>query len=418
MSLRDLISDVLKTLWTNKLRTFLTMFGIAWGIVSIVLMVAAGEGMRVGQEKQQQTFARDLMIIHPGRTSMQAGGTRAGRELHFDLTDPEQVAAASPACRYVVPELSRYLRVHSNYNSALPTVSGSWPPFAEIRSIDIAQGRFYDWDDVRQARRVVVLGSELYKQLFPEGGALGENVYIQSIPYVVIGVMRDKKQNSSYDGWDVNKAFVPATIMEAEMPTPPYQYPHSVDRLLVQPMSVNQHPDCEHQMTLALAHLHNFDPSDKEAISNWDTLKGAAAFKKMTDGMKYFLGAVGVTTLFLGGIGVMNVMLVAVRERTREIGIRKALGATSASILRQFFLETMIVVFLSGGVGLAIAYGLCGFVDSFPMPPFFAGLLPTWQSGALAIGVLGLVAVCAAMYPARQAAAVDPIEALRFEAGG
>jgi putative ABC transport system permease protein len=134
--------------------------------------------------------------------------------------------------------------------------------------------------------------------------------------------------------------------------------------------------------------------------------------------MKYFLGAVGVTTLFLGGIGVMNVMLIAVRERTREIGVRKALGATAHSILRQFFLETMIVVLLSGAIGIGIAYGLCAFVDSFPMPNYFAGLLPTWQSGTVAIGLLGAIAFCAALYPARQAARVDPIEALRFEAGG
>jgi putative ABC transport system permease protein len=138
----------------------------------------------------------------------------------------------------------------------------------------------------------------------------------------------------------------------------------------------------------------------------------------MTDGMKYFLGAVGITTLFLGGIGVMNVMLVAVRERTREIGVRKAVGAPAASILRQFFMETVIIVGLSGGIGMAIAYGLCALVNLLPMPQFFAGLLPTWQSGTVAITLLGTIAIFAAMYPARRAASIDPIEALRHEAGG
>jgi putative ABC transport system permease protein len=206
--------------------------------------------------------------------------------------------------------------------------------------------------------------------------------------------------------------------MQQDLPNKPPQVARSVDRLLIAPLGVAEHESCKHQLTLALAHLHGFDPLDKEAISNWDTLENAEAFRTMTDGMKYFLGAVGVTTLFLGGIGVMNVMLIAVRERTREIGIRKALGAPSHSILRQFFLETMLVVFLSGAIGLAIAYGLCALVDSFPMPDFFAGLLPTWQSGALAVGLLGLIAFCAALYPASQAARIDPIEALRFEAGG
>jgi putative ABC transport system permease protein len=144
----------------------------------------------------------------------------------------------------------------------------------------------------------------------------------------------------------------------------------------------------------------------------------AKAFEKMTDGMKYFLGAVGIVTLFLGGLGVMNVMMVAVRERTREIGVRKALGAPANTILKQFFFEAILIALLSGGIGLAVAYGICGLVDLLPMPDFFAGLLPTWQSGTIACGILGSIAVLSALYPARKAASIDPIEALRFEAGG
>jgi putative ABC transport system permease protein len=167
-----------------------------------------------------------------------------------------------------------------------------------------------------------------------------------------------------------------------------------------------------------LGRLHGFNPLDKEACPIWDTVQEAKAFRQMTDGMKYFLGAVGVVTLFLGGLGVMNVMMVAVRERTREIGVRKALGAPAHTILKQFFIEALFIAFVSGAIGMGIAYGLCSLVDLLPMPDFFAGLLPTWRSGLIACLLLGTIAVVSALYPARRAASVDPIEALRFEAGG
>jgi putative ABC transport system permease protein len=395
------------------------MFGIAWGVVSIVLMVAAGEGLRVGQKKVAESFARDLMIVFAGRTSLQAGGTRAGRRIFFETTDVPIMQADSPSCRYIMPELGQEnLNVHSSYNTGLPIVTGSYPEFTEIRSIDIALGRYYNWEDMNQKRRVAFLGSEIKKQLFGSRNPVGETIYINSHPYSVIGVMKNKDQDSSYDGWDVNKIFLPFSVMQEDFPNKAPATPLSVDRLLVQPRSVEEHEACKGEIRASLGRIHNFDRTDKEAAGIWDTLEEAKAFAKMTDGMKYFLGAVGITTLFLGGIGVMNVMLVAVRERTREIGVRKAVGAPAASILHQFFAETVIIVFLSGGVGLAVAYGICALVNLAPMPQFFAGLLPTWQSGAVAIFMLGSVALFAAMYPARRAASIDPIEALRYEAGG
>jgi putative ABC transport system permease protein len=419
MVLRDLIGDVLRTLWSHKLRTFLTMFGIAWGIVSIVLMVAAGEGLRKGQEEQTRNLGKDIMIVFHGRTSMQVGGTRAGRAVRWVNGDVATVQADSPDCEYALPELEQdSVRVHSNYNNAALTVTGSYPPFGYIRSLDVSQGRFYDWDDQNEERRVAFLGSDAAKQLFPGRDAVGQNVYIDDIPYAVVGVMLKKKQDSSYDGWDVNKVFIPFSAMMRDFPNKPPATEDSLDQLLVTPKSVEQHEACKGQIRAALGRLHNFDPRDKEACPIWDTVQEAKAFRQMTDGMKYFLGAVGVVTLFLGGIGVMNVMMVAVRERTREIGVRKALGAKASTILRQFFIEALIIAFLSGGIGLGIAYGLCSLVDLLPMPDFFAGLLPTWQSGVIACVLLGSIAVVAALYPARRAASIDPIEALRYEAGG
>jgi putative ABC transport system permease protein len=419
MSLKDLIGDVFRTLWSHKLRAFLTMFGIAWGIVSIVLMVAAGEGLRKGQAEQTKNLGKDVMIVFHGRTSLQAGGTHSGRTVHWEDGDIPVVQAESPDCEYAIPELEQdTVRVHSNFNNAAFTVTGSYPPFGYIRSLDVGEGRFYNWDDQAQGRRVAFLGTDASKQLFPGRNPVGENVYLNDFPYVVVGVMASKKQDSSYDGWDVNKVFIPFGAMRRDFPDKPPGTSSTFDQLLVTPKSVPQHEACKHEIRVALARMHRYDPADKEACPIWDTVQEAQAFQTMTDGMKYFLGAVGVVTLLLGGLGVMNVMLVAVRERTREIGVRKAIGAPAGTILRQFFFEALIIALLSGGLGLGVAFGLCALVDMLPMPPFFAGLIPDWTSGLIATGLLGTIAVLAALYPARKAAVIDPIEALRYEAGG
>jgi putative ABC transport system permease protein len=418
MTFSDLLRDTLATLWAHKRRTMLTMFGIAWGIVSITIMVAAGEGLGAGIQKNQETFGKDVMIVFAGRTSMQAGGMRSGRLVRWKEEDYLQVAKEAPACKYVMPELGNNVQVRSLFNNGDLQVVGALPPFTEIRSVTVAHGRFYNDEDNAEARNVAFLGSDAKKQLFAEREAIGQTVWLNGIPYTVIGVMKPKEQNSSYDGADVRKVFIPFSSMRRDFPNKPPAVEHSVDRLLVAPWSLETHPDCVKQIRHSLGRLHNFDPRDKEAAGIWDTVKEAEANRMIIVGMEVFMGAVGVATLFLGGLGVMNVMLVSVRERTREIGVRKALGATRESILRQFFLETIIVVAISGGTGLIIAYGFCALVNLLPMPQFFEGLLASWKLGALSIFLLGLIAVLSALYPANRAASVDPIEALRFEAGG
>jgi putative ABC transport system permease protein len=418
MSFYDLLGDTFRTLWAHKLRTFLTMFGIAWGIISIMLMVAAGEGLRVGQKKVAENFGKDIMILFAGRTSMQAGGTRAGRAIHFDSNDYRFVQHEATACQDVMPELGNNLLVHSDFNSGSLLVAGSLPAFARIRTIPVAEGRFYNVEDEAEGRRVAFLGTDAKKQLFASRNALGRTVYLAGTPYTVIGVMREKEQDSSYDGRDISKIFIPFNSMIRDFPNKPPANPHSIDRMLVTPKSVEHHETCKWEVRRALGRVYGFDPRDEEAIHIWDTVENAKAFYQMTEGMKYFLGAVGIISLFLGGIGVMNVMLVAVRERTREIGVRKAVGATRGVILSQFFAETTIIVFVSGAAGMGVVFGLCSLVNSMKMPQYFAGLLATWTSGLLALALLGLVALLSALYPASRAAAVDPIEALRYEAGG
>lgn len=418
MSFRDLLLDTLVTLWAQKRRTLLTMFGIAWGIISITVMVAAGEGLGDGIEKNQQTFGKDVMIVFAGRTSMQAGGARAGRAMHWMEEDYKKVAAESPACKYVMPELGNDAQVRSLFNSGTIPVVGALPPFSEIRSVTPGQGRFYNDEDNENARNVAFLGSDSKKQLFAERDALGQTVWMNGIPYTVIGVMKAKDQNSSYDGFDTRKIFIPFNSMRRDFPNKPPAVEHTVDRLLIAPWSLETHKDCVRQLRRTLGRLHNFDPRDEEAAAIWDTVKNAQANRMIIVGMEIFMGAVGIATLFLGGLSVMNVMLVSVRERTREIGVRMALGATRHSILKQFFLETIFVVAISGAAGLIISYGFCALVNLAPMPPFFSGMLTNWRIGAMTVSLLGVISVLSALYPANRAASVDPIEALRFEAGG
>ncbi len=416
MFFRELVAQTIRNLLAHKLRSFLTMFGIAWGIVSITVMVAAGEGLRVGQRKARETLGKDIMIVFGGRTSLQAGGLRAGKLVRLVDADFPAVRDSTPDCQHVVPELGNLANARSEFNSGRFTVTGSHTVFQEIRSIKLDQGRFYHLEDLTEGRRVAILGDEVRRQMFGTRPALGATLRVGDFPYRVIGLMEKKDQDSNYDGPDNSKIFIPFSAMRRDFPDAPPGTHYTVDRLIVTPKSYEQHEACEWQVRSALARMHNFDPHDKEAAPIWDTVKEAKLFAQMTDGMKYFLGAVGVTTLFLGGIGVMNIMLVAVRERTREIGLRKSLGATRHNILVQFFSEALLLVGLSGGTGIAVALTICWLVNLIPMPQYFAGLLVTPTALVGSAVALALVGVGSGLYPAWRASLLTPVEALRFEA--
>jgi putative ABC transport system permease protein len=322
--------------------------------------------------------------------------------------------------------------VKSAYNAAAILVDGVEPQYQDIRTIEVDRGRLFNEADEREARRVALVGFDATTQLFATRDSVGQTIQLNGLPYTVIGRIRKKDQDSAYNGRDNDKVFVPFTAMARDFPRA--DAPDGVlSQIILAPRDsvVADLPSILNARTgriedidwpLArevrriLAGRHGFDPDDRDAIRVWDTSLESIMFGRMIQAMKDFFSIVGLVTLSLGGLGVMNIMLVAVRERTREIGIRKALGATTGHIQRQFFLEGFVLTLLSGAAGFALALALCALVNLAPMPARFEGMVLTWQSGVAAVLALVCIGVVTSTYPARRAAQLPPVEALRFEA--
>jgi putative ABC transport system permease protein len=321
--------------------------------------------------------------------------------------------------------------VKSAYNAATTRVVGIEPPYQDIRTIELEYGRLFTWNDEEQISRVAIVGHDMAQQLFGQRHVLGETLMLNGVPYAVIGKIRKKEQDSNYNGPDNNKIFVPFAAMMRDLPRRDAE-PGTISDIIIAPKPhvVAALPavldartgriedvewPLERHTRQILARRHGFDPADRQAMDMWDTSLETLMFGRMIDHMKRFFTIVGIVTLALGGIGLMNIMLVAVKERTREIGVRKALGATTRVIQRQFFLEGFFLALLSGGAGMAIALALCRLVNMAPLPERFSGMILSWQAGAGALLTLVAIGIATSTYPARRAAELPPVEALRFE---
>jgi len=430
--MRDVLAQVFANLRANKLRSFLTMFGILWGVISVVVLSATGEGFQRGNQHVLEELGKNVGIVWGGRTSLQAGGERAGRAVLLTLDDARALARESSMIAVVSPELQRFgMTAKSDFNSARPAVSGIEPQYQEIRTIDIEHGRAFRFTDEEQALRVAIVGADTTAQLFGTRESIGQTITMNGLPYTVIGKIRKKDQDSNYSGPDNEKIFIPYSSMARDFPRQGVA-PGVVSNLIVSPRQtvVDGLPavlnartgriedidwPLEREVRRILGPRHRFDPADRNAVAVWDTTLETLMFGRMVQTMKDFFSLVGLVTLALGGLGVMNIMLVAVRERTREIGLRKALGATTRQIQKQFFLEGFLLTMISGAVGFVVALLLCAAVNTLPMPPRFQGMILTWQAGAIAVVVLTLIGVITSTYPARRAALLPPVEALRFE---
>jgi putative ABC transport system permease protein len=348
------------------------------------------------------------------------------------VADARALATESRLIAVVSAEIQRgSISIRSAHNAASLQVHGIEPQYQAIRTIDVERGRMFGFQDEAEGRRVAIIGADATAQLFGSRDSLGQRVYLNGLPYTVIGKIRKKDQDSSYSGPDNEKVFVPFSAMLRDFPRTDAE-PGVLSNLIVSPHQwvVDQLPavleartgriedidwPVEQEVRRILAPRHRFDPTDRNAVAMWDTSLETLMFGRMIEHMNWFFALVSVVTLALGGLGVMNIMLVAVRERTREIGVRKALGATTNQVQRQFFLEGFLLTMLSGAIGFAVALALCVGVNQLPMPVRFQGMAVTWTAGMGAVGLLVLIGVITSTLPARRAAQLPPVEALRFE---
>jgi len=402
--LRQMLQDVRH----QKMRTLLTLFGITWGTVSVALLVSFGEALQKRIAKNQHGLGENIVIAWPSRTSLPFQGLGKGRKLRVSEDDVEALRREIPEAVFSgehEKEKSAFRRERARLS---PQMSANSPIFAVMRNIiPAAGGRYIDTVDVDRRRRVVFLGDKLKQDLFHDQDAVGKTVMVDNIPFLVIGVMQEKAQDSSYSGQDKNKAFVPETTYRGLFSE------RYVDDIIFQAKDEALVPEVTRKVYEVLGRRLKFDPKDKEAIGMWDTTEGEKFFRVFFGVFRAFLGVIGSFTLIVGGIGVSNIMYVVVEERTREIGVKLAVGAKPRFILGQFLVETMTLTAVGGLLGFLLTLGVIAV-----FPHALDEYVGTPEASAVVIlttaALLGVIGLAAGYFPARRASLLDPVVALKL----
>lgn len=412
--LRDLLREAYSAMRHNLRRTTLTMLGMAWGIATVVMLLAYGNGFGQACANIFANFGTKLMIVVPGRSSMQAGGQKAGEKMKLKLEDVDILTANLPQITRITPEASKQASLQFDTRTYTYNVSGEYPNALSIRALDIAQGRFYNGEDEMQRARVIVLGSEAKEKLFSGRNALHERIRVDGLSFEVIGILKPKMQAGDDN---INRAsYVPFSTMGDLKDT------YYVDSIWFS-YETNEYTRLEQSVRYILAAQHKFNPSDRRALLVFNLMDQIHQFELITLGLKILLAFIGTITLGIGGVGLMNMMLVSVTQRTREIGLEKSLGARGKDIFFQFLAEAMTITFMGGALGVILAYVVALSVGRLTL---YSAIAQHAEAGdvklvidpitlVVATMILSLVGLVSGMLPAIRASRLDPIEALRYE---
>ena len=413
--LLDIFGQTLRTLWAHKLRSFLTMFGIAWGVGSLLLLVGLGEGFRSGNRRQFDELGENVMFIFGGRAPAVAGSFTSMHEYYLTQQDYKDILRDCTDVKDAVPILQRGdVRAVSDYFQSSGSLMGVPAKFNQLRYMPIADGRWLNDFDDSQKRAVVVLGDESRRLLFPGRPSIDNTILLNGVRFQVIGTLK-RIGHGDNNGMNL-RIFIPFNTMQQYFPRINVGESSDVISFInYQPRSRDLHEVAQQEVHKVIGRNHGFNYLDPDAFDEWDSIKTADSIGKIFDAMNAFLGTVGLVTLGLGAIGIINIMLVAVADRTREIGLRKALGATNNSIMFQFFIEGAFLTLMSGMIGMGGAAALMAALATLPQPPGFDTPRLVPMTAAVAIGSLAIAGVVAGLYPARKAAVLQPVEALRKE---
>lgn len=410
MRMLSTVGEFIRDLRSQKLRTFLTIFGIVWGTVAVLVLLAFGNGFQRQTMKTMNGIGESIILIFPGQTARTFEGYGPNRWIRLREEDADLLANEISQIQLISPEYSTWnapLRVGTRVRS--PNVTGCIPDYAEMRNILPQKGsRFIDDLDMKLKRRVVFLGDELSAYLFEKQDPVGQYVSISGTPFLVIGVMQQKEQDSSYNSRDKDRAFIPTSTFSSI-------FGHRfINNIVVKPVNAMVSPRIMNRIYEVLGKKYKFDPSDKESLSMWDTTE----FQKMVFyiflGFNLFMAIIGAFTLTVGGIGVANIMYVVVQERTKEIGIKRSVGAKRRHIMVQFFVETFFIIAIGACIGTLISIGILLLISALPIDEFVGTPSVSPWVALVAVSLLGSIGFIAGFFPARKAANLNVVDCLHY----